>query len=137
MSTLTDKVSVRLKSSGNALLVEASVNGIAGAFLLDTGASFVSITKTFANKAKIPVNAESQVMLQSANGLTSGLLATANVINVGDAYAAYVPVVISDDTKLVRANDPDNVVGLLGMSFLSKFEITIAKNVLDLREKKY
>lgn len=106
-----------------------------GVFILDTGASFVSVTKSFADKAKIYLNAESKIITQTANGLTNAILATASSIKVGGAQSGYIPVIVSNDDKLVGANDPDNVAGLLGMSFLSKFEITITGNILELREK--
>src|SRR3974390_527943 len=95
----------------------ASLNDVGGTFILDTGANFIAITKSFADRAKISLNTESQVTV--SNGLTNGILSTADSLKVGGASSAYVPVIVSDDTKLVNADDPDNVIGLLGMSFLS------------------
>jgi clan AA aspartic protease (TIGR02281 family) len=135
--TRSDSTAIPLRKRGTTWLIEASLNDVSGVFILDTGASFLSITRTFANKAKIPTNPESRVMLQTANGSTDGILATADSVKVGGASSAYIPVVVSEDGKLVSVNDPDGVVGLLGMNFLSKFDMTIANGVLQLSVKKF
>lgn len=135
--TGSDDTLVRLRTRGATLLIEGKLNGVSGVFILDTGASFVTVTKSFADKARIVTNVESKITMQTANGLTTGILATANTIQVGGAYSGFIPVVVSDDTKLVGAHDPENIVGLLGMSFLSRFEMTIARGSLELRGKKF
>lgn len=131
-STSTDNTSVRVRKSGAVLLVEVTLNNVTGLFILDTGASLVSVTKSFANKAKITADIEDKVTLQTANGLTDGLLATASSIQVGNAYSTFVPVVVVDDAKL---GSDDNVVGLLGMSFLSRFAMKFEKDSVELRNR--
>ena len=103
-----------------------------GLFVLDTGASLVSVTKSFANKAKLSVAIEDEVTLQTANGVTDGLLATANSIQVGNAYSTFVPVVVVDDAKL---GTEDGVSGLLGMSFLSRFVVKLGKDSVELHSR--
>ena len=48
---------------------------------------------------------------------------------LGTASSTFVPVVISDDAKL---GGDVNVVGLLGMSFLARFKVTVENNVVEL-----
>ena len=113
-------------------MAEATLNNVTGLFILDTGASLVSVTKSFANRANIAANSENRITLQTANGLTDGLLAAANSIQVGNAYSTFVPVVVVDDAKL-QTND--NIAGLLGMSFLSRFDMQFGKDTVELRNK--
>jgi clan AA aspartic protease (TIGR02281 family) len=122
----------RVRQSGAVFLVEASLNNVTGLFILDTGASLVSVTKSFANKAKISAHVEDKITLDTANGLSDGLLATASSVQVGNAYSTFVPVVILDDTKL---GTDDNVVGLLGMSFLARFDMKFGKDTVELRSR--
>ena len=131
-STSSDTASVRVRKSGAVLLVEATLNNMTGLFILDTGASLVSVTKSFANRAKISADIEDKVTLQTANGLAEGLLGTANSIQVGNAYSTFVPVVVVDDAKL---RTDDNVIGLLGMSFLSRFVVKLGKDTVELRSR--
>ena len=131
-SAIGDNVSVRVRKSGTVLLVEATLNNVTGLFVLDTGASLVSVTKSFANKAKLSVAIEDEVTLQTANGVTDGLLATANSIQVGNAYSTFVPVVVVDDAKL---GTEDGVSGLLGMSFLSRFVVNLGKDSVELQSR--
>jgi predicted aspartyl protease len=90
------------------------------------------VTKSFANKAIIVANNENKITLQTANGLADGLLATANSIQVGNAYSTFVPVVVVDDAKL---QTDDNIAGLLGMSFLSRFDMKFGKDTVELRNR--
>jgi len=131
-STNSDIASVRIRQSGAVFLVEALLNNVTGLFILDTGASLVSVTKSFANKARISADVEDKITLDTANGLSDGLLATASSVQVGNAYSTFVPVVILDDTKL---GTDDNVVGLLGMSFLSRFDMKFGKDTVELRSR--
>ena len=124
-SAKKDSTIVAAKDSGGVYLVQAKLNNVTGIFVLDPGASMVAVTKSFANKARISTNAEDKVSLQTANGMTEGLLATANSVQVGNAYSTSVPVVVQDDATL---GNSDNVVGLLGMSFLSRFIVEIGKD---------
>ena len=114
------------------LLVEATLNNATGLFILDTGASFVSVTKSFANRARLSTDREDVVTLQTANGLTEGVLASASSIQVGNAYSTFVPVVVVDDAKL---GTEDGVSGLLGMSFLSRFIVKFGKDSVELRSR--
>jgi aspartyl protease family protein len=131
-STKNNNASVPYRNYSGVKLVEATLNNVTGIFVLDTGAGLVTVTKSFANKAKIFAKIDDKVTLHTANGITDGLLATANSIQVGNAYSTFVPVVVQDDEKLGTA---DNVVGLLGNSFLYRFTVTVDKDSVELRSK--
>jgi clan AA aspartic protease (TIGR02281 family) len=132
LSASRDNASVPFRRSGAVILVEVKLNNVAGLFVLDTGASLVSVTNSFAKKASIAANTADKITLQTANGLANGLLATANSIQVGNAYSKSVPIVVVDDAKLAIKGE---FVGLLGMSFLSRFAVKLGKDSVELRSR--
>ncbi len=102
----------------NHIVVETVVNGQRAALLLDTGASFVSLSSSFANKAGIEATANSHIKLQTANGVVSAKTAVAETVAVGAAKAQGVTVVIHDSGS-------SGIDGLLGMSFLARFDLKL------------
>jgi len=99
-----------------------AINGTRGVFVLDTGATFVTLKKAFAQKASVVVDEGSTVHLHTANGITEGKRGRAATIQLRSLQAKDVPIVVEDDAK---ATFGDGIDGLLGMSFLSRFKVTI------------
>jgi clan AA aspartic protease (TIGR02281 family) len=124
--------SVPFKKSGGVILVEANLNDVSGLFVLDTGAEVVSIKRSFANKANVLTSEENIITLETANGVSTGLLATAKSVRVGKALSTLIPIAVVDDTRL---GIEDNVVGLLGMSFLSRFKLTVENNAVVITDR--
>jgi aspartyl protease family protein len=106
----------------NNVKLPVSANGMRGIFLLDTGATFVSLKNAFAQNAKVQIDQESAVRLHTANGIGEGKRGRAAIIELRSLQAKDVPIVVQDDTK---ATYGDGIDGLLGMSFLSRFKVTI------------
>jgi clan AA aspartic protease (TIGR02281 family) len=104
------------------ITLPVTINGVRSVMMLDTGASFVSLKKTFAQKASVAVDQDSTVQLHTANGITEGKLGRASTIQLRSLQAKDVAVVVQDDAK---ATFGPGVDGLLGMSFLSRFNVTI------------
>ncbi len=116
--------------NSNVIRTRVSVNGVEGTFLLDTGASFVVVTSDFAMRAKVDV-ARQSVPVDTANGRTESTLGHAASVRVGRRIEATdVPILIQS-----RALGSD-VDGLLGMSFLSRFNLSIGKRDWTLSPKK-
>lgn len=107
---------------GAVVKVPVIVNGVAATFILDTGASFVSLKDSFATKAKVQVDAGSSVHLHTANGIAEGQLGRADTIQLRSLKAKSVAVVVEPDSAAAYG---DGVDGLLGLSFLSRFNLTI------------
>ncbi len=105
---------------GSVVKVPVVVNNVTGTFILDTGASFVVTTTSFAKKANIDVEQGSAVRLHTANGVVDGKRGRADVIQLRSLKARGVPVVIEADDAAAYGAD-----GLLGLSFLSRFNVTI------------
>jgi clan AA aspartic protease (TIGR02281 family) len=96
----------------------AEVNGIKGRFIVDTGASFVSLTPDFAKKVKVTPVRAGPLAMRTANGMVTTTLAAAASIRLGGVSASTVPLVVIDKPL------GNGIDGLLGMPFLSRFEIT-------------
>ena len=99
-----------------------SINGVRGNFILDTGATFVALTSSFAQKAMVQIEPDSKVQLHTANGMTDGKRGRAATMQLRSLAAKDVPVVVQADAKAAYG---DGVDGLLGMSFLSHFKVSI------------
>jgi clan AA aspartic protease (TIGR02281 family) len=111
----------------NVVNLPVMINGTRGIFLLDTGATFVSMKNSFAQKAKVVVDPDSSVRLHTANGMTTGKRGRAETIQLRMLQAKDVPVVVQDD---VKGSYGEGVDGLLGMTFLSRFKVIVdARNV--------
>ena len=109
-----------------------AINGLRGVFVLDTGATFVALKKAFAQKASVVIDQDSTVRLHTANGVTDGKLGRAARIQLRSLQAKDVPIVVEDDAK---ATFGDGVDGLLGMSFLSRFKVTIDSQVVKISSR--
>jgi aspartyl protease family protein len=99
-----------------------TVNGVQGTFILDTGATFVSFNQAFAQKAKVQIDQDSKVRMHTANGMVDARRGRATTVQLRSLQAKDVAVVVHDN---VRGSFGDGVDGLLGMSFLSRFKVSI------------
>lgn len=115
------QVAVPLIRHGNALLVRALLNGRREAvFYLDTGASYTTISTAVAEQLGIPFGPGSPaVKLMTASGVIQVPVATVESIQIGGLEARDVMVVIHDLPRVTQ------VTGLLGLSFLSRFQVRI------------
>lgn len=121
-----------LTRKGNVLLVQASINGHRGTFVFDTGATFVSLSKPFAQKAGVEIEAGSLVHLNTANGPATARRGRARIIALKSLSTENVPVIVQ--TEDGKGYGP-GVDGLLGMSLLARFHITMDGKAVRLRRK--
>jgi aspartyl protease family protein len=113
----------------NIVTLPVVINGTRGTFVLDTGATYVALKNTFAQKAKVEVEQDSSIRLNTANGLAEGKRGRAKIIQLRSLQAKEVPIVVQTDN---RGTYGDGVDGLLGMSFLSRFNVMIDTNSVKL-----
>jgi predicted aspartyl protease len=97
--------------------------------ILDTGATFVSITSRFAVKARIVTESDNQVIMKTVGGKALADIGYANSISVGKAEAFGVATAVMRDDS-----DPFGlgVDGLLGMSFLSRFNVRLSATEVEM-----
>jgi aspartyl protease family protein len=115
-----------------AVTLPVVINGVRTVMVLDTGATFVSLKRSLAQKASVAVDQDSTVQLHTANGITEGKIGRASTIQLRSLQAKDVPVVVQDDAKATYGNGVD---GLLGMSFLSRFKVTIDPHAIRITNR--
>jgi tetratricopeptide (TPR) repeat protein len=103
------------------------LNGVAGNLIFDTGASFVAITSGFASRAKVAIEPGSQLTAKTVGGVAFAEVGYADSIRVGKAEALGVTVAVHRDNPFGNRVD-----GLLGMSFLSRFHVTLSPTGIEL-----
>ena len=92
--------------------VRAEVNGVSRRFLVDTGATLTTLSPGSADAASIrPKRWGEAVELNTANGRTTGTLATIDSLRVGNVVARHIDAVVAPG--LGETN-------VLGMNFLSR-----------------
>lgn len=116
----------------NVVTLPATINSTRGIFILDTGATFVSLKSSFAQKAGVSVEHDSVVRLHTANGIAEGKRGRAKTIQLKTLLANDVPIVVQVDAKGTYGEGVD---GLLGMSFLSRFHVTIDARSVKIRTR--
>lgn len=103
-----------------------TVNGQEAKFMVDTGATLVSVSEAFAQKAHI--RGGQPTTFRTANGEHPGRVVDGIDIAIG-------PVRVSNVKVGVGLRMGDDNAALLGQSFLSKFDITMGKNQMVLRAR--
>ncbi len=126
------KESYPLRGPRNVVTVKAEINGVRGLFILDTGAGYVTVKSAFADRAKIP-QTETEITLMTANGPAKARLSKADKVLLGKLEAMNVPVAIQTTDDKSYGNGVD---GLLGMSFLSRFEVQMAGGSMEIRTRR-
>jgi clan AA aspartic protease (TIGR02281 family) len=110
---------VPLQRDGSAMLVETFVSGTVRArLLLDTGAEFTVLSTAVARRLAVNLGDAAIIPLRSASGVFFSPMIKVQSITVGDAAAYDVEVIVHDATP--------GLDGLLGMSFLDNFLVTIS-----------
>ena len=131
-STEFQKESFPVRGQQNVVMVKAEINGVRGLFVLDTGASYTSVKPTFADRAHIPLADTTEITLSTANGLAKAKLSKADNVALGRLTATNVPVAVQD---LDGKSYGPGVDGLLGMSFLSRFDVQMANGSIEVRTR--
>jgi aspartyl protease family protein len=114
----------------NVVNLPVTINGIRGTFVLDSGATFVSLKNSFAQKAGVEIDQEGIVRLRTANGIVDGKRGRAQTIQLRSLLTKDVPIVVHSGAY------GDGIDGLLGMSFLSRFNIIIDGKTVRISPRK-
>jgi aspartyl protease family protein len=119
-------VTARPSAAGGPARVDVELAGVAaGSFVVDTGATYVTLGAATAANAHVPYRAAPKVKLHTANGEHEGSLVVLPRVEVGPFVADHVLAVVVDDLG-------PGVEGLLGMSFLSRFDVHQADGVFTI-----
>lgn len=121
---MSNGVLVINRSHDGHFYTTGKINGREAKFLVDTGATLVGVSESFARKAFILGGVPTT--FKSANGDHPGRIVDGLGVAIGPMSVTNVKVGIG-----LRMDDEDQA--LLGQSFLSKFDITMNKDQMTLR----
>ena len=102
-----------IADTGGHFVTQAEVNGISMKFMVDTGASLVTLSSGEARRAGINYLAGQKATLQTANGTTTAYRVKLDNVRLGDIALSNV------DGAVVEGNVMGEH-GLLGLSFLNR-----------------
>lgn len=106
---------------------ECKINGMALKFLVDTGATHVTLNSGDAQFAKIDYKRGKPVQVSTANGVVTAYLVTISSLKIGSISLGQVPATI------MEGGSPSMV--LLGMSALNRMEMKRQDIALTLTKK--
>ncbi|MBN8503326.1 MAG: TIGR02281 family clan AA aspartic protease [Burkholderiales bacterium] len=112
--------------SGGHFVTSGSINGGSVQFLVDTGATTVSMSRAQADRLGLNYRNGRPVRMQTANGVISGYLMTLDRVRIGDVEIGGVEATVAER---------DMPVVLLGNSFLSRFQMKRENETLVLERR--
>ncbi len=112
-------------SSGGHFMANGSINGRAIQFMVDTGATTVSIGMSDAQSMGIDYQKGQSVRMNTANGVAPGWRVVLNSVRVGDVEIFNVEAVVG----------PNMPFALLGNSFLNRFSMNRTSDVMVLERR--
>ena len=104
---------ILLADNGGHFVTMVEVNGISMRFLVDTGASLVTLSSSDARRAGINFLAGQKAVMQTANGTTPAYRVKLDKVRLGDIELTNVDGVVVEGNVMGE-------LGLLGMSFLNR-----------------
>lgn len=105
-------VAVIVADGRGQFMTDGAVNGNSVHFLVDTGASLVTLPRSVAIRSGVALDNASGALVATANGHVRASRVLLNSVRVGGVSASLVEAIILDDAQLS--------VPLLGMSFLKR-----------------
>ena len=106
--------------------VDGSINGQPVLFMVDTGATSISVTDALAQRAGL--EGGEVVQFRTANGVRMGRLVRAQSVTVGPLQARNLTV----GTGYTGTSEQD---ALLGQNFLRQFDVLMRGDVMELRPR--
>ncbi len=128
----TGSAKIRIRKGGTIIQSNALINNsLQGKFIIDTGASTVVLSRSFANQLNIRYKNWPVRLMQTANGIALGYHGYIDQIDIQGIKAKRIEAVVSENLG--------NVDGLLGLSFLGRFDIHInaSEGFVQLNQKNF
>jgi len=114
-NTISIRKRAIIKGDANGMyLTKGQINGKTVEFLVDTGATYVSMSSDLAKQLKIKYEKGNKIQLETAKGMSIAYEIKLKKVKVGDIELYNILGVVSDDMPNIT---------LLGMSFLRKLDM--------------
>lgn len=118
---------VMIEADGRGMFRSAGkINGATMQFVVDTGATFVALGRSDAQRVGLDLSRAEPIMLQTANGVARGWKLPFDSVSVGG-------ITLRNVEGVVHASDLP--VALLGMSFLNRMEMRREGSTMQLRQR--
>jgi aspartyl protease family protein len=111
-SFVTNTLTLRAQSNGHVVLT-ADVNGAPVKFIVDTGATWLSLTQADARRAGIGGALDYSVPMMTANGPAKAAMVTLRSVRIGQLEIGDVAATVMPE---------DTGISLLGQSFLQRLQ---------------
>ncbi len=125
-SSIQAKTLIIQKNRGNQYVVEGYINDEKVVFLVDTGATEVTIPITFAQRIGVPDLEKTTVT--TASGKITGYQTKIARLEIGNFLFENISAVVVPNTSV-----SDDVLVLLGMNVLQELEIMLSKGKMTLK----
>ncbi len=125
VQTLSGASIVPLKNVRNALMVEATLynsktgRSAKGTFIIDTGATYTSISEELAAELGLDLDTGESVRITTANGRIDVPKVHLDTVNVNGVEANDIQATV------IHVRENSSFAGLLGLSFIRQFKMTI------------
>ena len=114
--------------NGGHFMTTAIINGVSMKFMVDTGASLVTLSSGDAKRAGINYLAGQKAMLQTANGTTAAYRVKLDTVQLGEIALTNVDGVVVEGNVLGE-------LGLLGLSFLNRVNMQREGSTMTLTKR--
>lgn len=117
---------INVDTVGSVIIVENVMlnDRLKAGFVLDTGATYTTISRQIASKLNISTKGSKTIKVMTGSGYISAPLVRLDKIELKGMVVRNVDVIITDLPVHGSGND-EQVAGLLGLSFLQNFKITV------------
>ena len=122
-----DSVTLRADEKGH-FVTSGAVNGSSLRFVVDTGATLIAIDRANAERIGIDYERGTPVQSMTVNGAVRGWRVTLDSVQIGGTTERDVDAIVVDNDYLP--------FGLLGMSYLNRFDMQRNGSTLVLRRRR-
>jgi aspartyl protease family protein len=119
-------VTLAVDESGH-FFAHGDVNGTLVPFVVDTGATLTVLSRSVADRIGLDYGGGTPIQVMTANGIVKGWRVSIDSLRIGNATERNVDAAVVDNDSLP--------IGLLGMSYLNRFDMHRQGSTLVLRRR--
>lgn len=120
------KAVLSVSNSGSGIIVNNVTlnNDVKTKFIFDTGATYMTISKRIAAKLNLSTRQSEKIKIVTASGYVNAPLVRIPKVEVNGLFVRNVEAIVMDLPSHTAGNS-GGVAGLLGLSFLENFRVTV------------